>query len=120
MDISLMVELKLNEMKTNSTQKEILLLTGTTFSKREWSEKVSGKKNNLTEKEQLEDACWNGLLPEILPEVYSHIEENKKLFLWHIKQGKSFIDLELGDIPEEMEKQFSIDPYSFMYFQLLS
>jgi len=29
-------------MKTNSTQQEILLLTGTTFSKREWCEKHAG------------------------------------------------------------------------------
>ena len=107
-------------MKTNSTQQEILLLTGTTFSKREWSEKIPGKKNNLTEKEQLEEACWNGLLPEILPEAYLHTETDKKLFLWQIKQGKSFIDLEMGDIPEETEKEFSIYPYSFLHLQSLS
>ena len=107
-------------MKTNSTQQEILLLTGTTFSKREWCEKISGNKNNLTEKEQLEEACWNGLLPEILPEVYLHTETDKKLFLWQIKQGNSFIDLEMGDIREETEKEFSIDPYSFLHLQLLS
>ena len=71
-------------MKTNSTQQEILLLTGTTFSKREWCENISGNKNNLTEKEQLEEACWNGLLPEILPEVYLRTESDKKLFLWQI------------------------------------
>jgi hypothetical protein len=118
--MSLMEQLKFNDMKTNSTQQEILLLTGTTFSKREWSEKVSGKKNNLTEKEQLEDACWNGLLPEILPEVYLHSEENKKLFLWQIKHGKSFLDLELGQTPGETDQRFSIDPYSFMHLQLLS
>jgi hypothetical protein len=118
--MSLMEQFNLNDMKTNSTQQEILLVTGTTFSKREWSEKVSGSKNNLTEKEQLEDACWNGLLPEMLPEVYLHSEESRKLFLWQIKHGKSFIELELGDIPEEMEKEFSIDPYSFMHLQLLS
>lgn len=118
--MSVMEQLKLNDMKTNSTQQEILLLTGTTFSKRELSEKISGRKNNFSEKEQLEDACWNGLLPEMLPEVYLHTGENKKLFLWKIKQGKSFLDLELGDIVEETDKQFSIDPYSFLHLQLLS
>ncbi|HSQ44336.1 MAG TPA: hypothetical protein VLM16_05035 [Ginsengibacter sp.] len=107
-------------MKTNSTQQEILLLTGTTFSKREWSEKISGNKNNRTEKEQLEDACWNGLLPELLPEIYIHPEGNRKVFLWQIKQGKSFLDVELGDIPEETEKEYSIDPYAFLHFQSLS
>ena len=107
-------------MKTDSTQQEILLVTGTTFAAREWSEKESSRESSLTEKEQLEAACWNGLLPEILPEVYFHTDHNKKLFLWQIKEGKSFIDLELGDFPEEMEKEFSIDPYSFMHSQSLS
>ena len=115
-----MIQFKLNDMKTNSTQQEILLLTGTTFSKREWIEKISGKKNNLTEIEQLEEACWNGLLHELLPEIYAHPEGNNKLFLWQIKQGKSFIDLELGDVSEETDKELSIDPYSFLRFQLLS
>jgi hypothetical protein len=112
--------LKLNDMKTDSTQQEVLLLTGTTFSKREWSEKLSGKNNNLTEKEQLEEACWNGMLPEILPEIYLHMENNKKLFLWQIKEGDSFIELDLGEVPGEIDDYFSIDPYSFQHYQILS
>jgi hypothetical protein len=106
-------------MKTNSTQQEILLMTGTTFSTREWCERENGKKN-LSEKEQLEQACWNGLLPEILPEVYVNSEDQKKLFLWQIKQGNSFIELDMGETPEETDKQFSIDPYAFMHLQLMS
>lgn len=107
-------------MKTDSTQQEILLLTGTTFSKREWCEKLSGRNNNLTEKEQLEQACWNGLLPEILPEIYLHNESDKRLFLWQIKEGKSFIEIDMGEIPGEVDDYFSIDPYSFINYQLLS
>ncbi len=115
-----MKQLKLNEMKTNSIQQEILFLTGTTFSKREWCEKVSGKKNNFTEMEQLEEACWNGLLPEMFPEIYLHPEDDKKLFLWQIKEGNRFIDAEIADFPEAIEKKFSINPYSFINFQTLN
>jgi hypothetical protein len=107
-------------MKNNSTQQEILLLTGTTFSTRECCEKEGGKQNFPTEKERLENACWNGLLLEILPEVYSNIGDDKKLFLWQIKEGKSFIELDLGEIPEDIEQRFSIDPYSFLHCQSLS
>ena len=64
-------------MKTNSTQQEIILLTGTTFSAREWCERESNKENNLSDKEQLEEACWNGLLPEMLPEVYLQEKDHK-------------------------------------------
>ncbi len=95
-------------------------MTGTTFSARQWCEKEAGKQNNLTEKEQLTEACWNGLLQEMLPGIWEQTEENKKLFLWDIKEGKSFIELELGEIPEEKDKHFSIDPYSFMHLQYLS
>jgi len=104
----------------NSTQQEILLMTGTTFSARQWCEKDGGKQNNLTEKEQLKEACWNGLLQEMLPGIWEQTEENKKLFLWQIREGKSFIELELGELPEEKDSYFSIDPYSFMHQQLLS
>jgi hypothetical protein len=107
-------------MKTNSIQQEILLMMGTTFSSRQLCEKDPGKQNNLTEKEQLEEACWNGLLQEMLPGIWEQPVGNKKLFLWEIREGKSFIELELGEIPEEKDKQFSIDPYSFMHLQLLS
>ena len=107
-------------MKTNSTQQEILLMTGTTFSARQWCEKDPGKQDNLTDKEQLEEACWNGLLHDMLPEIYLQPEGHKKLFLWQIKEGNSFIELELGELPEEKDKQLSIDPYSFMHLQLLS
>jgi hypothetical protein len=107
------------KMKTNYTQQEILLLTGTTFSSREWSEKDSNKENNLSDREQLEEACWNGMLPELLPEVYLQ-DEDHKMFLWQIKECKSFIEIGLGETPDSVEARFSIDPYSFLHFQLLS
>ena len=107
-------------MKTNYIQQEILLMMGTAFLTRQWCEKDPGKQNNLTEKEQLEEACWNGLMQEMIPEIYEHPDGNKKLFLWQIKEGKSFIELELGEVPEEKDTYFSIDPYSFMHLQLLS
>ena len=104
-------------MKTNYIQQEILLITGTTFSAKQFF--GNDGKDNLTQKEHLEEACWNGLLQEMIPEIYGQTE-NKKLFLWHIKEGHSFIELELGEVPEEKDNQYSIDPYSFMHFQLLS
>jgi len=107
-------------MKTNYIQQEILLMMGTTFSTRQWCEKDPGKQNNLTEKDNLEEACWNGLLQEMIPEICEKAEGNKKLFLWQIKEGNSFIELDLGEVPEEKDNEFSIDPYSFIHFQMLS
>lgn len=104
----------------NYIQQEILIITGTTFSKRGCCEKKTAKQKNFTEKEQLEEACWNGLLQEMIPEIYYHAKENKELFLWNVKKRNSFIELEMGEIPDERDDLYSIDPYSFTQFQLLS
>ena len=114
------VSFKRYNMKTDFTQQEILLLTGTTFSKREWSYKDNDAKSNFTEKEQLEEACYNGLLEEMLPEIFILNSAEKKLYLWDIKQGKSFIELELGEVPDKIDQRFSIDPYSFLHLQFFS
>lgn len=105
-------------METNIVQQEVLLITGTSFSSRQWSEKNdSGTPNRLTEKERLESACWNGLLKEMLPEVFSLPATTKTLYLWQIRKTASFIELELGELPSIKEKEFSIDPYSFLETQ---
>ena len=108
-------------MKTNSTQQEILLVTGTSFSSREFCETSDGLNyNHLTEKEKLEVACWNGLLPDMLPEIFEQHSVNKKLYLWEMREGSLFIELKSGEIYLEVEMQFSIDPYSFLPMQILS
>ena len=85
-------------MKRNSTQQEILLLTGTHFTSRQWSTKDDIVSDNLSEEEKLEEACWNGLLPEMLPELYRQPIGTKQLFVWQIKEGASFLELELGEV----------------------
>lgn len=95
-------------------QQEVLLMTGTSFSSRQCWQKIENNKDHLSETEQLQEACCNGLLPEMLPEICGN---NKKLFLWKIHENKSCIEIELGEFPENMDKDFSIDPYSFIHFQ---
>lgn len=104
-------------MKTTSTQ-EILLLTGTYFSSRHFFEKTSNG-NHLTEKEQLEEACWNGLLKEMLPEICEQGNVNK-LYMWQVWKTNSFIEIELAEVPEEKDNYYSIDPYSFLPEYILS
>ena len=106
-------------MKATSTQQEILLLTGTNFSLRHSFEKDDNDQDHLTEREQLEEACWNGLLKEMLPEICKQDSENK-LYMWQVWKTNSFIEIELGEVPEEKENYFSIDPYSFLPEYFLS
>ena len=108
-------------MKTHSTQQEILLITGTTFSSRQCYEKDEGEnQSGMSEVEQLEEACWNGLLPQMLPEIYEQPAGDKTLYMWQITEAASFLEIELGELPEEKERYFSIDPYSFLPMKLLS
>lgn len=104
----------------NTTQQEILLMTGTTFTSRQTCENnVDDNGQYLSEIEQLEDACCNGLLPEILPEICKE-EHADSLFLWQIKENKSSIGIELGEYPEIIEKAYCIDPYTFLELQPLN
>jgi len=102
-------------MKNNTTQQEILLMTGTTFSSRQLCEKDdTGKLNHFTEIEKLEEACWSGLLREMLPDIFEQPDNAKMLYLWQVREGASFIELELGEFPTGKDNYYSIDPYSFL------
>ena len=102
-------------MKTNATQQEILLMTGTSFAaKLLVNTDDAGNNRKLTGKELLEDACWNGLLKEMLPEIYGLPELAGPMYLWRISRAAFFLELELGESPLTADKYFSIDPYSFL------
>jgi len=102
-------------MGQTSTQREILLMTGTSFTSRQWNIKdESPDKNNKSEKERLEEACWFGVVKEILPELFHQSANEGKAFLWQIMEGKSFLELDMGEAPFEKDTFFSIDPYSFL------
>lgn len=100
-----------------------MLITGTTFSSKQLSEidKAPNDKN-LDEIEQLEEACVNGLIKDILPEIFAWpVNTNtKKVYLWGIKEGDSFIELDFSEFPEEADKYFSIDPYAFLSEKILN
>ena len=107
-------------MKT-TIQQEILLITGTSFSSRQcWQQNDADRQKNLPEAEQLLEACWNGLLNEMLPEICLRDLGNKKIYLWRIRENRSGIEIEMGEFPEELEKDFSIDPYSFLPILLMN
>jgi hypothetical protein len=108
-------------MDTNTAQQEILLMTGTSFSARNWcANDDTEERKNITPEDRLKEACWNGLLPEILPEICKTKVGDKKIFLWQVTNASHFIDVELGEVPGDTDKYFSINPYSFLSVQFLS
>lgn len=102
-------------MENNATQQEILLVTGTSFAARQACEKDgSGTSGAPSTIDRLQAACWNGLLPEMLPEIIQKTPAGKQLYLWQVYETTSFLELKFGDYEEEQEREMSIDPYSFM------
>ena len=59
------------------------------------------------------DACWNGLVPEMLPECFDDTAD-QALKLWEISDTNAFIDLDFWDGEEQSEKEFSLNPYIVM------
>lgn len=101
-------------MEEQSTQQEVLLLTGTSFSARQRIENEGMKSNpNLDETSQLEEACWNGLLPAMLPEIWAMNNIDKPVYIWKIREGAAFLEVEIGDVPRDMDAYYSLDPYAY-------
>ena len=97
-------------MYTDTLQQEILLVTGTTLSRRQLSsrENINDGKD-LPESENLEKAIWDGLLDELLPEIIT----NRKLQIWQIWDTEFSLQIELSKYPSE-EKSSSINPHYFL------
>ncbi|MBC7890204.1 MAG: hypothetical protein H7Z13_20200 [Ferruginibacter sp.] len=102
-------------MKNNSAQQEILLMTGTGFASRQYTEiDIPDNSKNLPRNEKLKEACWNGLLKEMLPEIFMPGDSATKLYLWQVREANQFFALEMGEYPTGVNKFLSIDPYRFM------
>jgi hypothetical protein len=102
-------------MKTSSVHHEILLFTGTKLANRQLAGSVEnshGKKFSAIE--ELEKACWNGMIYEMFPEILGSLYPKCESFLWHVLTGKNFLYINIGPNPVMAEQVTSIDPYFFM------
>ena len=92
---------------------EIILVFNTWFvNKRRWEKKQPPASENFNPKEQLMDACWNGYLPEFLPEVFDKKYDSARR-LWELNETNSFIELSYSDVYPCIDSMFSINPYHF-------
>ena len=102
-------------MKPQTTNYEIMLFTGTGFSNRKFSSRDDEKENGrqLSAIEQLEKACWDGMLYEMFPEIPGSFSAKCESFIWHIMSGKNFLRICIGPVPSIVENETSIDPYFY-------
>lgn len=101
-------------MKPKTIHKEILLFIDTSFAKKELCEPGSSDHNEAKNSaDQLEKACWSGLIFEVLPGIFSPGDQ-KIIYIWKVTQAKKFIHVSLGNVPGSAEYETSIDPYFFL------
>jgi hypothetical protein len=105
-------------MAKNYTQVEVLLMTGTSFLAGNWIPRDNDPSaQSRSDMEKLQEACWNGLLETMLPEVLIKPDNDGILYLWDVKEGQAFLELELSEVPLPFDRRMSITPHSFLAFQ---
>jgi hypothetical protein len=82
-------------METDTTVQELLLNVNSSFCKREWSEKKDGKQQTLSATERLKTLCWDGMIPELLPEICVK-QNNRPLILWEMMGLSNILHLKMG------------------------
>ena len=101
-------------METNIQKQKILLVTSAFSTKHLCEKNASDNRRNLSHAEQLEEACWNGILDELLGDIIEKCASGKRLGLWQIYLGEYLLELELCNYPQPNLKHFSINPDFFM------
>lgn len=102
-------------MAKKLTKQEILLLTGSSFARRDFCETRPGQMPaNLSPVESLEAACWNGLLDQFIDEAPVNKRNGDKLFLWKIHVADAFLCVELSQSPGSIDPYYSLDPYLYL------
>ena|SRR5690349_10966484 len=96
---------------------EILLFTGSSFCSRKLCKRTGDDESphDLSSMEELEKACWNGMLLEMLPELVGKSMQRRNNYIWRTASGVNFLCINMGCSPVAAEKQASIDPYFFLY-----
>jgi hypothetical protein len=103
-------------MKQKATFHEILLFTGTTFSSRQFSrtDTYNNSEKNFSAMDELQRACWDGMLYEMFPEILGSFSNKCESFIWHIMNGKNFLSIGIGPVPPITNNETSLDPYFFL------
>ena len=104
-------------MTIRITAQEILLNTESSFAQRELCENDYSTASNsspASQAEKLEEACWNGLLEDLLKGAIAFERTSQRLFLWKIDLADTFLCIQLSQAPSPVNQYQSMNPYVFM------
>ena len=103
-------------MEPQIINQEILLFTGSSFCSRKFCKRNDDEGNSdHSPMEELEKACWDGMLYEMLPELAGNSTQTGKSYIWNTASGVNFLCVTLGTCQITTGNQASIDPYFFSY-----
>ena len=105
-------------MSTVSIQKEILVVTSSKILSEELN-RIRIQKSDIPEdsfQEELQEACWNGLLDEMLPIMIRSGKKDLHFFLWEIFIGEKTVCAELSEGPFIHDSFHSVNPYVFLNY----
>lgn len=107
-------------MNSHQPQTELLLMLHTKFFENHLQKvnKIDAR-DWYSKREQLIEACWEGLTPEILPECFSK-NHDQSVSLQEIIDANAFLDLQFCEGRRKREKQHALNPYIFMQVQLMN
>ncbi len=100
-------------MNKRYSSQEVVVNFNTRFikSKNYLLQGINFKKNNIA---SFKEACWNNLLPDILPELFQDFDEISCLNTWQIRNNPHLLLLEMSERPSAMDFSKSIDPNIFL------
>jgi hypothetical protein len=106
-------------MKNKTEQQEVLLSFTSGFLSRVYIDKCNTEPPGLCmDVEKIEEACWNGMLKETLPEICNMVSSGRQMYIWGIRDYNSIMEIEIGECPSSKDDYLCIDPYKFMAFRL--
>lgn len=100
-----------------SQLQEVIIVSATQFTTKQYIENKSPQSVGTSSSETLKKACWNGMLKEMLPELFIPFSPDTQLFLWQMRECKNVFTLEMAENPTDLDFEMSIDPYCFMELQ---
>jgi hypothetical protein len=96
-------------------QQEILLAYSSQFLSKIYIDRCNpGTTDIFIELGKIEEACWNGLLKEVLPEIFAMDIYARPIYIWKIREYNSVLEIDMGEYPSDKENFFCIDPYKFL------
>ncbi|TDH25497.1 hypothetical protein EXU57_12370 [Segetibacter sp. 3557_3] len=95
-------------------KQEIVLVTAA-FEQTRFYNSNGKNSRKLSKADELEEACWNGMLEVMLGSVVERSASGKRLGLSNVRQGDEIVEVELCDYPIPNERHLSICPYDFVY-----